>query len=556
MTSWRDGNSPLTVIGLIAVAVVAGCHRDDGAKSSSAAAPAVLPPPKVETKLVKTTVVDQAVEKSPAPVQAPLPEPIKTSANDNDGKPEPTATQSQRVAILTPGGPLLLDVSLSIDDRPHTAAFDELVSQALAAADTDKDKLSTWKELAANKDYLAMQPANKAPGNARQLKMWTEQYDRNRDGQIQPTEAMSWLGRDAGTSVRAFDVRSSRSYSSIPSATSRVWKMLSVDDDERLSRVEIERGPAVLASLDANDDGCVVPDEVTNLNEQLLSDDAQGSTFNQAANPYAAIYLEPPVEVDRLEYLLADLYSPRQVLRPSSFPALAEVFKPLDVNNNDWLEHEELSQIPTMKPHLKTSVEFYKADATHKIGPSLTVIEHIPEIKVIAQPAPGRVVFSLGAIRLDVSAHDLTLGKTPATPSAGSQIRLMVHDQCDALCEVLDSNADGRLGEREIAACAVRLSDFDADKDGQLANDELPYTMIVAFVRGEQPGQASFYRPISPITLRTVADSPAWFVHADFNGDGDVSRREFLGSTEQFSSLDANHDAYVSADEAKMPKSH
>ncbi len=74
--------------------------------------------------------------------------------------------------------------------------------------------------------------------------------------------------------------------------------------------------------------------------------------------------------------------------------------------------------------------------------------------------------------------------------------------------------------------------------------------MIVAFLRGERPDTYSFYRPQSEGARTALADAPRWFVRADFNGDGDVSRREFLGTREQFSNLDANGDGFISADEA------
>ena len=128
---------------------------------------------------------------------------------------------------------------------------------------------------------------------------------------------------------------------------------------------------------------------------------------------------------------------------------------------------------------------------------------------------------------------------------------MMVHDQCDAVGEVLDADADGKLGEREIATFAERLSRYDVNHDGQISNNELPYTMIALFLRGERPGEQSLYRPVFSSVLPAVANAPSWFVHADYNGDGEVSRREFLGTIEQFSLLDENRDGYISADEAK-----
>ena len=103
-----------------------------------------------------------------------------------------------------------MDVSVTLDGRPHNAVFDEQVKQVLDAADTDKDGRPTWKELATNDKYLADGQPNRPPISANQLKTLIERYDENRDGQVQPREAMSWLGRNTETSAHAFEVRSTR----------------------------------------------------------------------------------------------------------------------------------------------------------------------------------------------------------------------------------------------------------------------------------------------------------------------------------------------------------
>ena len=174
----------------------------------------------------------------------------------------------------------------------------------------------------------------------------------------------------------------------------------------------------------------------------------------------------------------------------------------------------------------------------------------------MARPAADRVVISLGNSRLIFSAHVL-VAKAADKPNsrqaaAKGDVRLMVHDQVDAIFEELDANADGRLGEREIAFCSQRLAERDRDGDGQLSGDEFPYAMIVAFLLGEQASERSFYVPPSPAvaTIKSEEPVPSWFTSADLNGDGDVSRREFLGSTEQFDRLDDDKDGYVGPTEA------
>jgi Ca2+-binding EF-hand superfamily protein len=536
------------VIGLFAVEVSTGCNRDIAAISPPTSPPAVASQSSVTKTPVGTGDRSQPVDGKSIPVYKPQPKPVQGAADVGNKKEKVAVNQSERMAILTPVGPIVMDVLLTIDGRPHADVFEELVGQVLKAADSDKDGHSSWKELAANKEYLTVQGDSKSPDGTRQLEMWTERFDRNRDGQIQRDEAAAWLGRDAGVSARAFDVRGSRSYISVPSATSRIWKLLDADNNNRLSKAEIARGAATLLSLDENDDGIVAPEEVALLSEHLRVDGDQASTLGNSTGSYAAIYLAPQYEVDRLEYLLGDLYAPRQVLRPTSFSALARVYKPLDADGDDALTQTELSAMKTMSPQLKLAFNFRHGDANHQT--SLSVLEHVLEIALF-QPAVDRVILTLGTTRIVVLVLDRTFGDTPPQATAGSQIRMIVHDQCDALGEVLDADADGKLGEHEIASCAERLSKCDLNHDGQISNDELPYTMIAAFVRGERPGEQSLYRPVFSSMLTAVADAPSWFVRADYNGDGEVSRREFLGTIEQFSLIDENRDGYISADEAK-----
>ena len=47
-------------------------------------------------------------------------------------------------------------------------------------------------------------------------------------------------------------------------------------------------------------------------------------------------------------------------------------------------------------------------------------------------------------------------------------------------------------------------------------------------------------------------DGPEWFRRMDRNQDGDVSVREFLGTSTQFAALDTDQDGLMSASEAEV----
>jgi Ca2+-binding EF-hand superfamily protein len=389
------------------------------------------------------------------------------------------------------------------------------------------------------------------------LKTLIEQYDENRDGEIQAGEAASWLGRDSGVSARPFAVRSTRSYRPVPRATSQVWHLIDFDEDGQLTREEIAQASGRLLSLDADDDRILAPAEMASLREQLDAAGQRRMYGGGGSSHYAVIHLAPDVELDRLHYLLSDLYAPQQDLTEASFPELKSLFKKLDTSGDEWLSSDELAALRTVEPHLEMSVAFGEAGKEDSAKALLEAKSLTPEVELSMQPSGDRAIVSLGGTRLIVSAHNLVAkpeDDAAYQQGAPNQIRLMVHDQCDALFEELDANADGRLGEREIAFCSERLAKRDTDRDGQLAGDEFPYSMIVAFLLGERPAEKSFYIPPSSAVSRVSSDKPvpAWFSHADLNGDGDVSQREFLGAPAQFDRLDGDKDGYLSVTESTL----
>jgi Ca2+-binding EF-hand superfamily protein len=342
----------------------------------------------------------------------------------------------------------------------------------------------------------------------------------------------------------------------VPRATSQEWSLIDRDEDGQLTKEEMARSSARLLSLDADDDRILTPAEMATLREQLQAASGRRMYVGADASHYAAIHLEPDLDSERLSYLLSDLYAPQQDLGPNSFSALSVAYGKLDANGDGWFDEDELRSIRTIDPHVRLKVAFEDPSEKRPGTATIEVETLTTEVSVAAQPTADRAVLSIGGSRLILSAHALT---PPADAEANNmptratdQIRLMVHDQVDALFEELDANADGRLGEREIEYCTQRLSERDQNGDGQLSGDEFPYSMIVAFLVGESASERSFYVPPSAALPAAKGDKPLlpWFARADLNGDGDVSRREFLGSIEQFDQLDADKDGYIAAREA------
>lgn len=521
---------------LLLIVVTTGCRQK---------VPAAKPAPPAKPPAVATTTEEPAGPPAES-FETPLP-----PAVEEPTEPEfewPDEELRERIVLLAPGGPVVVDAWLTIDGRPHHEMFDEILDTAMAAGDTNGDGRPTWKEWRENLEFFSQYVPNQA-ATKQQLDMWVETYDQNRDRRIARHEMAAWLGRDAGRSAAPLSLRSRRSRGVGMNIDSRLWDLLDVDRSGGLSSREMAQATGALWMLDADDDRTLVDAELTPLEEQLAGNQTNTVRATRVARRHAALHFGSHFDTGRLGYLLADMYSPRGSLAAESFSLLPGLFGELD-DGDAWLGDDDLARLSSIEPHVRIAIRFGGETGAPATLEHLELAPRAEFLKVAAEPSSSRVVLMLGDSRLVFSIHDLAGTDGPTENLRRSQTQLMVHDECDVLFEYIDSNSDGRLGEREVATAADRLAACDTDSDGLLSSDELPYTMIVAFLRGENPSARNFYVPESPAIAAGSSGAPAWFVAADFNGDGDLGRREFLGPAEAFDNLDTNDDNFVDAAEA------
>ncbi len=148
-------------------------------------------------------------------------------------------------------------------------------------------------------------------------------------------------------------------------------------------------------------------------------------------------------------------------------------------------------------------------------------------------------------------------GVLPMARLLSQQIRLTVTDRGRDLFRILDSNGDGRLSKREFWAMPNRAALWDKDKDGHVAETEIPQQYRLVTARGDM----NMFNRFAEIRVASnpygstrriarTAAGPEWFQRMDRNKDGDVSPREFLGTPQAFEKLDQNGDGLISPDEA------
>jgi Ca2+-binding EF-hand superfamily protein len=131
---------------------------------------------------------------------------------------------------------------------------------------------------------------------------------------------------------------------------------------------------------------------------------------------------------------------------------------------------------------------------------------------------------------------------------------LTVNDHGTGLFELIDSNRDGRLSIRELRTAWERIAPWDKAGTGAVSRDQIPRQYKLS-VRQGPPDDGRFRRVVrNPGMVRANSSpgrGPLWFRKMDRNGDGDVSRREWLGSLEDFKKIDTDGDGLISAEEAE-----
>jgi Ca2+-binding EF-hand superfamily protein len=142
------------------------------------------------------------------------------------------------------------------------------------------------------------------------------------------------------------------------------------------------------------------------------------------------------------------------------------------------------------------------------------------------------------------------------TLSQQMSLSLLMTPQGPGLLSHLDSNGDGKLGIREWRRAAQTLRSLDRNGDGVVEWGELGWHYLLDIAAGDQgiSGIAGLRplagKPLPQVEPRKPANAPAWFLAMDRNGDGDISRREFVGSEKEFRRLDLDGDGLISLQEA------
>jgi Ca2+-binding EF-hand superfamily protein len=520
----------IPLAGVLALVLSVGCGKP--------------PAPPVPPAVVALPTPPATVAESPAASSGPSESSAVASVQEPPAQPAAPPVSIERILLLTPAGPLIVEFQLAIDGRPHVEALEKLVTDVLKLADTDADGRATWKEITASKRFKYGQYGNLPVGGENDVKQVIERYDIDRDALVDASELPRFLTRNAGGS-RAFSVRGTADYRHANRRSAPLWQAIDADDDGALSTDELAAAPGKLLGRDTDDDEILVAAE---LNPQEPLDPGMRMQ-RQRRGPDMVRLLGSHADWDAVRLALEEEFG--SPLAADSFPLTPELFAGLDANKDGRLQKAELANFNTTAPHLVVAVDF----ATRDVG---VADGEDREGETPAEPEPARPEVRLVRVAEPFAQAATTAISQPsrlALSIAGTTIILYVNDtlaggnyeaQAMQALTLLDADKNGYLEAKEVPADAgAQFGQFeavDADEDGKAFPAEIVAYLAQqqAAMRGQIHAKASDREDVlfaaldqnydERLDAREIEDAPRRLVRFDRDGDGQVTSDELPAS--------------------------
>lgn len=391
--------------------------------------------------------------------------------------------------------------------------------------------------------------------------------------------------------------------------TPQLFARLDTNQDQRLSEDELKNAETLLLTLDADEDDCVSAFEITSnpvkikvpaapptpKSEDVSTDGAPDILSVHSALPDSAV----PMLLKRY------CRNGASDLGRTEIGFSQAMFDKLDTNQNGRLDAGELDAWRTgpadFSVELNSLPQAERCTATRLPNPGdLHGID-------ILQTTPDRIVVRIGAQTIDIGVRASTGAVTqdflqaleifPAGKESvqekdligpQAQILRVIFEPADwngdgkltrdelkryfqlqsmvsqqpfdlvhrvrvpDLFSLLDQNDDGKLSVKELRNAYARLIPMEPNGGKQITRAILQRSVLLRLGHGNYgTSEPNLFANGDGKDAALSGPKPIWFHKMDRNGDGDLSRGEFLGSQASFDAIDANRDGLITLEEAK-----
>jgi hypothetical protein len=550
----------------------------------------VVPPQVAAPDSMKRAVVieDAVAASDDAPDDAPQNDSVSEIPLQSTTEPDGTAAPL-RILLPMTDRVLLVDVDVRIGDSPLAQAFSRQIAAVMTEA-RGKEGTSgpTWQELFAHVQADPERFGRRQPINAGQYDELIRRYDRNRNRRTDDDEVARFLFRASG-SAEPFRLIGTDHFRHVNRSDSKLFRDIDSDGNGLLDSTELDHAAGALIRMDQN------ADRGLSLSEANVSQQDNGPAWNRRRTHRrgsVAMDLQGYVDWTMVSYAMDGWIGDSSV----NLDALAVAA--IDSDGDGSVSRQEAASLRDIVPDLSLLVQFAENGLDEamidvvSMRPDLESVTRIAKssrsitlsgqslqlsFEILDSPTRQNAVPPQAFAMLDsngdgfleeseipqVALSELSLesldadndgkltlgeinrGRASATPIWTTQVRGRAAEFPDAIFAWLDRNQDRFLSEREILAAGERLGQGGGLP---LSASDIPESFVVQIARGD-PGQDNQTFRFSK-TREPKSDSmPTWAGHMDSNGDGHISRLEFIGTSDQFDGFDENSDGFIDGQE-------